>query len=413
MPAMKTLFSRPLASGLLCCLTTILGAASPDFTVHEWGTFTSIYASDGRMLTGLELEEEPLPGFAYSHVGMLNGGRADPDSPQVTSYAAKGWQRPLANVTVKMETPVLYFYGDTGFTADVRVAWHGGSISQWYPQRSGGETPPAFELKREEGQPVQTVGGEIDFAQGYEGSIEWQVEVEPPLSADLFKPGETLTWLYPRVPDANILRAGEETEGFLFYRGVGNFQPQVDFSIDAEGALHMANDYADSIPFALVIEHDGSSMRVYEANGLPAGEQLSIAETDWEKLNWNEWRDEIYHRMSTGLARSGLTIDEARAMTRTWWRSYFETPLEVDGVNCPRVFWVMPSAAVEEILPLQIEPKPQNIIRVLVGRAEILRPAAEVKLREQAQSGVETGRFNLIAREFWAQTPPRERLPAP
>lgn len=107
-----------LTSCLLYCGLAATAAAAPDFTVHEWGTFTSVYSSDGRMLPGLEREEEALPGFVYSHAGM---GQVGP----------KGWTRPLANVTVKMETPVLYFYSHESFNADVRVDWSNGSISQW------------------------------------------------------------------------------------------------------------------------------------------------------------------------------------------------------------------------------------------------------------------------------------------
>ena len=36
-----------------------------DYTVHEWGTFTSVSSSDGRLMDGLYLEEEKLPGFVH------------------------------------------------------------------------------------------------------------------------------------------------------------------------------------------------------------------------------------------------------------------------------------------------------------------------------------------------------------
>ena len=78
----------------ILCLTARLVAA--DFTVHEWGTFTSVVGSDGRMLPGLEVEEERVPNFVHSLAGF--------------APANKGWDRPVRGVTVKMETPVLYFY---------------------------------------------------------------------------------------------------------------------------------------------------------------------------------------------------------------------------------------------------------------------------------------------------------------
>ena len=96
--------------------------------MHEWGTFTCVAGSDGVLLSGLEVEEHALPPFVYSHAGF--------------APADKGWSHPVHGVTVKMETPVLYFYSDQARSVRVDVGFRGGSISQWYPQRTGGEQAP-------------------------------------------------------------------------------------------------------------------------------------------------------------------------------------------------------------------------------------------------------------------------------
>ena len=48
----------------------LAGDAAPrpraPFTVHEWGTFTSMQGADGVALEGLSREEETLPAFVYS-----------------------------------------------------------------------------------------------------------------------------------------------------------------------------------------------------------------------------------------------------------------------------------------------------------------------------------------------------------
>ena len=125
---MKTLIRLFCLSIMLDMLSQI-ARAQADYTVHEWGTFTSVSGSDGVLLPGLQQEEEPLPMFVHSHAGMgWNYG--------------KGWSRPLQNVTIKMETPVIYFYTSQPFEAHVHVGFNGGSISQWFPTRSGGEIPP-------------------------------------------------------------------------------------------------------------------------------------------------------------------------------------------------------------------------------------------------------------------------------
>jgi len=96
------------------------------FQVHEWGTFTTVSGSDGKLLTGLEREEEYLPYFVQGHAG-------------VNRRRGKGFYFPLRGVTVKMETPVIYFYGEPQKNVNVKVGFNGGSISQWYPPRTGGE----------------------------------------------------------------------------------------------------------------------------------------------------------------------------------------------------------------------------------------------------------------------------------
>src|SRR5438876_642268 len=75
-----------------------LKAQPADYVVHEWGTFTTVSGSDGSRLPGLEREEEPLPPFVRAHDGICAGDNC-----------GKGYARPLDNVTVKLETPVMYF----------------------------------------------------------------------------------------------------------------------------------------------------------------------------------------------------------------------------------------------------------------------------------------------------------------
>src|SRR5438270_117044 len=101
-----------------------------NLTVHEWGTFTTLHGSEGGTLSGLYFEEEPLPPFVYHFAGF------SPD-PNIM---------PCDNVTVKMETPVLYFYSQTQQQVKVHVDFPSGTISQWYPNRSGGETVPTGTL---------------------------------------------------------------------------------------------------------------------------------------------------------------------------------------------------------------------------------------------------------------------------
>ena len=344
-----------------------LAADAPVFTLHEWGTFTSVSGSDGVLLPGLQQEEEPLPIFVHSHEGM-------------EPFSAKGWIRPLANVTVKMETPVIYFYTSQPFDAHVHVGFNGGSISQWFPARSGGETPPPAPTVRNFGSP----GGDIDFANKYNGSIEWNVQVQPPAADDnatIFKPAATPTWLYPRQTDSALVRTKDgEAEKFLFYRGVGNFSLPVKFTLPDDSTLHIQNDSKAAIPAMLIFNHPQYDDQVsFELLGpLKAGKVRTIKLA--EPVTSTNWQHEVYAAMRGALMQAGLFPKEADAMLQTWWNSYFERP----GL---RVFWIVPENFTRAVLPLTVEPSPREQTRVLVGRSELLTPAFEHDLVKQFAQG--------------------------
>lgn len=369
----------------------LLGAATASaYTLHEWGTFTTVAGSDGVLLSGLEREEAPLPTFTYSHFGLENGNlpRGLPELARrhgaVPAFAMrKGLGRPLAGVTVKMETPVIYFHADRAFDVEVEVGFQGGTISQWFPDRSGGETlpvPPA---------PATIADWTLDFSQPRRGSIAWRARVLSPAesrAAILFKPGESLHWMRPRVPEANALRTPNgETEGFLFYRGVGAFDPGLTTTVDAEDTLHLSNRSGGAIPFALVFEKNATGTRwAVLRDGLAEGARRAIPASAFTGTATG-FAEPLYREMVAGLSTTGLLASEATAMIETWWDSYFAA----EGL---RVFWVLPAARTDAILPLSVRPSPEKTVRVLVGRSEVLRPSREREWRALSTSANPTER---------------------
>ena len=105
---------------ILSLAASLLAASLPlgAYDLHEWGKFTTVSGSDGVLLPGLEVEEAALPAYVHAFPGFAVTG--------------KGMPLPVRNVTVKMETPVLYFHSDTSFRAKVAVGFQGGAISQSY-----------------------------------------------------------------------------------------------------------------------------------------------------------------------------------------------------------------------------------------------------------------------------------------
>jgi len=77
------------------------------------------------------------------------------------------------------------------------------------------------------------------------------------------------------------------------------------------------------------------------------------------------------------LVAHGLYEKEARAMIEMWRDSWFE-----DGL---RVFYVLPRPVTDTVLPITIDPRPVQLVRVLVGRMEIITPELEAGVRAEMQ----------------------------
>ena len=57
-------------------------------------------------------------------------------------------------------------------------------------------------------------------------------------------------------------------------------------------------------------------------------------------------------------------------MVKTWRSSWFGEP----GT---RVLYALPQADTDRLLPLKLSPAPRNVVRVMVGRSELLTPEQE------------------------------------
>ncbi len=156
-------------------------------------------------------------------------------------------------------------------------------------------------------------------------------------SAAVFKPGETLTWTYPRQPDSALVRTADgAAEKFLFYRGVGNFALPVKYTLPDDRTLRIENISDAAIPAVLIFNHPQYDKVNFTLLGpLAAGETRSVELVD--PTTSTNWEHEVYTAMRAELVKAGLFPKEADAMLQTWWRSYFERP----GL---RAFWIVPES---------------------------------------------------------------------
>ena len=353
---------------------------SEGFVTHEWGTFTTLQKSNGELLSGLEKEEEHLPDFVYNlalnyKVHSFKG------------YYFKVYE--LKNVKVKMETPVLYFYSPESIEKDVsvEVKFRNGSISQWYPYRTGGEIIPDTTFYTSgDGYYYKRI---IDFSELRIGSIKWDASILPKTDNSNYTNNikqEIETWVRPRATESNLVKiknvpvwdtvtkqflVGSEIEKFLFYRGIGNFeQPiKVEFNTHHNLVLHNLNN--DTIKYAMVYEKRRDGKKIIWWSGTVKAQSLKVIK---QPLNDGiRGPEDELENFVTKLIEAGLYEDEARAMLKTWEKSYFEH----EGL---KVFWIAPSRFTNEILPININPKPDGLKRVIIGRSEVLTPEFEKEL---------------------------------
>lgn len=353
-------------------------AGAKGLVVHEWGTFTTVSASDGRPLGGLYVDASRLPAFVQG-------------IPFFNYDAAAGWAplSKLRNVTVKMETPVLYFYSPAAVDVDVKVRFNGGTISQWYPHAYQTEAEPA--------------GPFVDFAEKpYAGKIAWKAKVLAPGETPAYSAPaaeETPEWTAPRRVNSNRLRGEKgEYEQFLFYRGLGNFPNTVKLAFTGDSAFTVTNDGGEDIGWLMVYDHEGNESvpdTVYFQGPVKAHQTISLRLGRPGQFSGisTASRDSLTNH----LVLAGLNLDEARALLNTWYNSYFFE-------NGLKAFWILPRAMVDRILPLEITPTPDSTNRVIVGRSEILRPAFERELRRakaaDTLSRYKSDKYYMVYQDF-------------
>lgn len=352
--------------------------ANDAFVVHEWGTFTSIAGADGVVLEGLSREEESLPDFVYSRTAVR-------DCP-LRDRGWKGLEVPADHVTQKMETPVLYFHSGAARRVRVRVDFVRGLISEWYPV-SDLLGPPEGPRK----------AGPLDISKVERSFLQWDVDVLPrgaPAPAEVPATAADDPWTYAREVDASWLRTrprvGPDREGpveaerYLFYRGLGNFAMPLVATMDRDGEVVLRNQGPRPIETAVVFEIEGDRGRVEESGVVAPGATARVSLGHGEA--WGPV-DDVERKLQALVARrledQGLRADEARAMVRTWSRSWFRN----EGT---RALWFLPRADVDALPPLAIDPTPDTLVRVLVGRMEVIAPrvAAEVEaaIRDHGKS---------------------------
>jgi hypothetical protein len=345
---------------------------SSELIVHEWGTFLGMSGSDGLSLDGMYHEEHALPAFVHSRSRD---------------------QLRLPAVDLKGETPVIYFYTKVRQQVRVRVDFPLGVWTQWYPQ-VGGVNPP---LVRDAEVPDHP----------RDGRIYWQAEVIPTSAADrevkMQATSSDALWNHARQVDAAYVKTSDGTKGpaspefekFLFYRGLGEARLPLQLDSRQNGTLTLDREatLGQEVRQVYVIRVENGRGAYRFRPALRPGEQVSnVIPSMAQALPLADFTRAIGDDLAARLTESGLYAKEARAMVNTWTTSYFQT----DGI---RVLFVMPQSWTDAFIPMTVLPEPKQIVRVMVGRLELLTSERE-KLAENAVHDLASDESNKRQQAF-------------
>jgi hypothetical protein len=311
--------------------------AEPGLTAHEWGTFTTIAGADGLPVEWLPVDlggPSDLPHFVehYRNAGFKAGLRG----------------------TVRMETPVIYFYSPHETRVSVRVSFTKGLITEWYPHPYGVVPDTSLAL-------------DSLYGPHHDGSITWNsVTVSPAVPANFPRESDASHYYCARDTSATPLSvkgpSGDQREKFLFYRGVSTTSLPLTAKVLPSGAIRLTNGMGRSISALVLFERRDDKLG-YRIVTSPRDDL--ILETPSVTGTFDSLRGDLEDL----LVNQGLFRDEACAMIETWRDTWFE--------QGSRLFYIVPSSYVDSILPLSIQPVPAQVVRTFVGRIELVTPATE------------------------------------
>lgn len=358
-------FAATLLAGAIGFSAKASPVADRPLVVHEWGTFTCLQDERGDAIPGINTDDEPVPTFVHDISGDL--------APRLTDLPPvmfKAVPRCHPDVTMRLETPVVYFYppeSTTQMKVDLSVSFRGGWLTQYYPSAA----PSGRDVEKNGRLYFGRIGADSD------SSLTWNklriggMETGPQTNDRV--------WLAPReVKAASVMTTDGEKERYVFYRGVGHMNAPLRVVRDGE-TLHIRYDDAkvSNRPGQAIhglwlvdVRADGTlAFRAIDPNDRTSADDADLAATPatFKQADYSpDGLARVRGKLHAALTTDGLFPDEATAMLNTWEVSYFKRP----GL---RLFFMTPRPWTESKLPMHLS-QSADITRVMVGRIEIVTP---------------------------------------
>ncbi|MEI6234209.1 MAG: hypothetical protein WCT04_14245 [Planctomycetota bacterium] len=404
----------------LCSIVPLHASEPPAMVIHEWGTFTSMQDEFGNSLGGVNNEEEELPQFVHTLGHLVQ------QQSRTNFGTSKGMNRCRPDVSMRLETPVIYFHMPPGVKesrVDVSVKFNGGYLTQFFPIATS--------------IPTDAKGLNEIITSKTQGALTWKnlligTNVEPPKTPSaiwnaprkveaasvLAQPATITSNVYDNAIQKVVPQTISQSDKYLFYRGVGHldaplrvFRNNDQLSFAPQAELVKTTLKTNQIPKAIWLVDIAETGKIawrkqvlkMPENALEENEQPAVMGTVSALFSATDYKDEatregaqggLKQDLKTALMQDGMFDDEAQALLNTWDESYFKSP----GL---RVFFMVPQAWTDKVLPLDIRSElPQAPIkRAMVGRIELITPAQ----RELAAQIIQFGPYSQKGRQCYLQ----------
>lgn len=377
---------------------------SDSLVVHEWGTFTTFSGSDGVFLDfrPLAQQHQDLPSFVRDRTwGAL------------TSLVSKSrlWGK------VRMETPVTYFYTDRIRDVNVSVDFPSGLLTEFYPpvrkmlpeldeKAAFGPGEPLGHSRLDWGKvtlipesqlvPNVEAGPSRDWLQGRLAQSALPHESNEQHYAQARATDSALVHVH--APHRPNLKATDEVlsdhlEKFLFYRGVGSFHLPLRATIDRHNDVSVSSESQDAFRSLILMQVEGQRICVSVIDELPGGTIAAfppVGEVDIEELSY---------LVQERLVAEGLYPKEASAMVATWRDSWFQE----EGT---RLLYMVPESITNDVLPLSVDPAPSEMVRVLVGRMELMTTEAEERMETAVAASIDLRQEHIASEGLRSKVDP-------
>jgi hypothetical protein len=374
---MRVILSSIIGVGLAANVVAAQQGAAHPLIIHEWGTITTHHAADGTPEGRLNriAPSEVLPPFVHQYEPAST--QAAPGAPLVKSPVTPG--RP--DVTMRLETPVMYFYPPSGSAApppfDVTVRFRGGILNEFYPNAEAANAVDVDRVtaKMQAGM-IKSWDGQV-LNNYVVGSLRWRGVA---LTGSAPLPQTTShVWLAPRrVRSTSLVTSAGEGEQYLFYRGVAHLEALLqtelgpsELRLRAPAKLQWLSAPTTTIGALWLVDirpNGGVAFREIEPIVIAkdgAGRELRRVPLFMPR-DYSSGAADLRRSMKQALKSRGLFDDEADAMLNTWDESYFRSP----GL---RIFYVVPPEWIAYHLPVTIS-TPTELTRVLIGRIDLALP---------------------------------------